>query len=133
MMSGKAGPEPVLDAEGYNLKPNPLTASTAAELVATLREYRAWAGSPPFRRMAAQARHKVAYTTMWNALNGDELPKFDVVLAIIQGCGGSQEDLRAFATAHRRINLGKLGSEGLTNTPPRALPPPPRPATDRLI
>jgi hypothetical protein len=101
-------PTPVRDAEGYDLKPNPLTARTPAGLVAALREYRAWAGSPPLRKMAATAREKVAYTTMWSALNGAELPKFHVVMAIVQGCGGSQEDLRAFATAHRRINLGKL-------------------------
>jgi hypothetical protein len=59
--------------------------------------------------MAAAARDQVAYTTIWSALKGDELPKLRVVMAIIQGCGGSQEDLRAFATAHRRINLGRLG------------------------
>ncbi|MGH3291330.1 MAG: hypothetical protein ACRDP7_05955 [Trebonia sp.] len=58
--------------------------------------------------MAATARDKVAHTTMWNALTRNKLPKFQVVMAIIQGCGGSQEDLRAFATAHRRINLGRL-------------------------
>lgn len=102
-------PEPVLDAEGYDLKPDPLAAKTAVELVTALREYRVWVGSPSFRRMAARAHHMVAYSTMWNALHGDELPKFDVVVAIIQGCGGSRDDLRAFATAHRRINLGKLG------------------------
>ena len=99
---------PVRDAEGYDLKPNPLVARTPGELLAALREYRAWAGSPPLRKMAAAAHPKVAHTTMWSALNGRELPKFHVVMAIIQGCGGSQEDLRAFATAHRRINLGRL-------------------------
>jgi hypothetical protein len=32
-------------------------------------------------------------------------------MAIILGCGGSSEDLRAFATAYRRINLGKIESK----------------------
>lgn len=100
--------EPVSDAEGYDLKPNPLTAQTPGELVAALREYRTWAGSPPLRKMAAISRYKVAHTTLWSALNGSELPKFHVVMAVVQGCGGSQEDLRAFATAHRRISLGRL-------------------------
>jgi len=99
---------PVCDAEGYDLKPNPLTAKTPAELVTALREYRTWAGTPPLRDMAAIARPKVAHTTMWSALNGSGLPKFQVVMAIVQGCGGSQEDLRAFATAYRRISLGKF-------------------------
>jgi hypothetical protein len=86
-------------------------AQTAGDLVAALREFRGWAGSPPFRKMASHARYNLARTTMWNALNSNELPKLDVVMAIIQGCGGSQEDLRIFSTAHRRINLGKLGTQ----------------------
>jgi hypothetical protein len=32
----------VPDVEGYDLKPNPLTAEMAGELVAALREYRTW-------------------------------------------------------------------------------------------
>ncbi len=100
--------QPVSDAEGYDLKPNPLTAKTPGELVTALREYRTWAGTPPLRTMAVTAREKVAHTTMWSALNGSELPAFRVVIAIVEGCGGSQEDLRSFATAHRRISLGRL-------------------------
>lgn len=107
-LSHAVAAKPVRDAEGYDLKPNPLTARTPGELVDALREYRAWAGTPPLRKMATTAGDMVAYTTIWSALKGNELPKLHVVMAIIEGCGGSQEDLRAFATAHRRINLGKL-------------------------
>jgi hypothetical protein len=103
-------PEPVRDAAGYDLRPDALTARTSAELIARLREYRQWSGEPPFRKIAAQARQKVAHSTIFVALNGDELPSLKVVLAIIEGCGGSVDDQRAFATAWRRIKSGTLDS-----------------------
>lgn len=108
--AGAAAPavsaEPVRDADGYNLKPDPLRAQTAAELVEALRQYRAWAGNTPFRQMAARARQRVAHSTMCVALKNHELPGLKVVLAIVAGCGGGQPDQEKFATAWRRINSG---------------------------
>ena len=43
-------------------------------------------------------------------MNAQTLPKLDVVKAIINGCGGGEEDLRAFATAWRRIDSGRSKS-----------------------
>ncbi len=106
-----ASPEPVRDADGYNLKPDPLSAQTAAELVEALRQYRAWAGNTPFRQMAARARQRVAHSTMCVALKNDELPGLKVVLAIVAGCGGGQPDQEKFATAWRRINSGMTTPE----------------------
>jgi hypothetical protein len=100
-------PQPVRDAAGFDLKPDPLTARTEAELVAKLREYRQWAGELPFRKIAEQARQKVAHSTIFVALNSDELPSLKVVLAIVVGCGGGEEDQRAFATAWRCLKSGK--------------------------
>jgi hypothetical protein len=100
-------PEPIRDAGGFNLKPDPLTARTGAELVARLREYREWSGKTPFRKMAAQARQKVSYSAMCVALKGYDLPGLQIVVAIIAGCGGGDNDQRAFATAWRRINSGR--------------------------
>ena len=94
---------PVRDAAGFDLRPDPLTAATNAELVARLRQYRQWAGDPPFRAIAAQAGQIVAHSTIYVALNSDELPSLKVVLAVVAGCGGSEEDQRAFATAWRRL------------------------------
>ena len=112
-------PQPIMDAAGYNLKPDPLTAETSAELVARLREYREWSGEPPFRKMAEQARQKVAHSTIFTALNSNDLPRLEVVMAIIAGCGGGMDDQRAFVTAWRRIKSGKL------DAPPAATPPAP--------
>jgi hypothetical protein len=114
--AGAAAPSvalgPVRDADGYNLKPDPLQAQTAAELVRALRQYRAWSGNTPFRQMAAQARQRVAHSTMCVALKSEELPGLKVLLAIVAGCGGSQSDQQKFATSWRRINDRSLTGPG---------------------
>jgi hypothetical protein len=95
------------DASGFDLKPDPLTATTPEEYLTALRHYRAWSGDPSWRRMATQAGQAVVHSTMYAAMHGDTLPRFEVVRAIIIGCGGGQDDLKAFATAWRRIVTGK--------------------------
>jgi hypothetical protein len=100
--------EPLPDAAGFSLKPDPLTARTGAELVARLREYRQWAGEPPFRKIAERARQKVSHSTIFVALNKEELPSLKVVLAVVIGCGGREDDQRAFTTAWRRLRSGKI-------------------------
>jgi hypothetical protein len=117
--------ETVQDAPGFgDLKPNPLTARTSGELVARLREYREWSGEPPFRKMAERACQKIAHSTMFVALNNDELPRLKVTIAIIEGCGGGEDDQRAFATAWRRIKSGKMNTGEASRSPaPHALSP----------
>lgn len=95
------------DAFGDDLKPNPLTATTSAEFIDALRQYRAWSGDPSWRMIAKQSGRTVVYSTMWNAMNGTALPKLDVVKAIVIGCGGGEDDLSSFVTAWRRIALSR--------------------------
>jgi hypothetical protein len=94
---------------------------TAAEFMAKLRRYREWAGNPSYRKMAEQAGQTRVHSTMHAALSGDELPKQDVMKAIVIGCGASEEDVRAFVTAWRRINAHQahdmLGGAGLLPAP----------------
>lgn len=128
-------PEPVRDADGYNLKPDPLRAQAAAELVEALRQYRAWSGNTPFRQMAARARQRVAHSTMCVALKNDDLPGLKVVLAIVAGCGGGQADQEKFATAWRRINAGVTAPEPSPAPEPGrapAVPAPGKPAVPSL-
>jgi hypothetical protein len=93
----------VEDVAGYDLKPDPLTATTAAEFMAMLRQYKSWSGDPSWRRMADRAGQVIVHSTMHAAMRADTLPKLEVVKAIITGCGGSQEDMRSFVTACRRL------------------------------
>jgi hypothetical protein len=100
---GPAGTRQVADATGFDLKPDPLTVRTPAEFITRLWQYKAWSGDPSWRKMAARAGQAVVHSTMHSAMNSTTLPSFEVVKAIIIGCGGSEEDLRAFVTAWRRL------------------------------
>ena len=91
------------DMSGLDQKPNPRTATTPAEFVEALRKYKLWSGDPSWRKMARKANQLVVHSTMYTAMNSDTLPKFEVMKAIILGCGGGEEDLKEFATAWRRI------------------------------
>lgn len=97
----------VADSSGIDLKPDPLTARTPAEFISRLWEYKAWSGDPSWRKMATRAQQAVVHSTMHAAMNGTALPRFDVVRAIITGCGGDEEDLRAFASAWRRLDSAR--------------------------
>lgn len=108
----------ISDASGYDLKPNPLNATTAAEFVETLRQYRAWSGDPSWRAMAIQADQAVVFSTMYNAMNSDALPRWEVMKAIIIGCGGGEDDLRPFASAWRRLAFGKARQRTLAELNP---------------
>lgn len=96
----------IADAAGFDLQPDPLATSTPAQFMEALRRYRAWSGNPSWRKMAKRAAQAVVHSTMHTAMKGDALPKFDVMKAIIVGCGGGPDDLQAFATAWRRIANG---------------------------
>ena len=101
--AGQVAGEQISGAPGFDLKPNPDTATTPAEFIQALWQYKAWSGDPSWRKMAEQAGQAVVHSTMYQAMNGDALPKWEVVKAIIVGCGGGEDDLRSFASAWRRI------------------------------
>jgi len=97
--------KPVGDYGGQDLRPDPLLAKTAAELVEAMRLYRIWAGEPPFRTMASLGGAKVAASTLCAALRSPELPSQKVVVAFIAGCGGDEEERQRYATAWRKIRF----------------------------
>lgn len=98
-------PEPLNDPPGYDLKPDPLTATTAAQFCDCLRDYRVWAGEPSLRRMAHACRQRVSAATLQRVLAGSVLPGLEQVLAVIEGCGGSIADQERFMEGWRRIRL----------------------------
>lgn len=97
----------ISDAFGDNLKPSPVAATTSTEFMDALRQYRAWSGDPSWRVIKKRSGHVFVHSTMWNAMNGDTLPKLEVVQAIVIGCGGGEEDLSSFVQAWRRIALSR--------------------------
>lgn len=54
---------------------------------------------------------KPAEPTICMALTGDRLPKLDMVMAIVTGCGGGDEDKQRFASAWRAIRTGVSARE----------------------
>jgi hypothetical protein len=120
--TGEAASHQISDAHGFDLKPDPLAATTAAEFIESLQQYRAWSGNPSWRKMAARAGQAVVHSTMHAAMHADTLPKFDVMKAIVTGCGGSEQDLKAFATAWRRIESRTIHHPAAT---PKLLTAPP--------
>jgi len=67
--------------------------------------------------MAKRAGQAVVHSTMYAAMNGDAMPKLEVVKAIIVGCGGGEDDLSSFASAWRRIGSGRAGSTSFMSAP----------------
>jgi len=109
----RGGRQQIEDVAGYDhLKPDPLIATTPSEFMEALRRYRAWSGDPSWRAMAREAGQVVVHSTMHAAMHGNTLPRLELVRAVITGCGGSPDDMRAFVTAWRRIDYGDTGYTG---------------------
>jgi hypothetical protein len=108
-------PRPVpADAAGSGrLRPDPRGAQTAADLIGALGRFRIWAGNPSYREMARRSGRRSAASTMCTVLRSRELPaRLEVIDAIVEGCGGTEEDRSRFATAWRVLAMGEqAGSE----------------------
>ena len=100
------------DSPDADLKPDPATARTIAEFIAMLWQFRAWAGDPSWRKIAARSHYKAVHSTIYSAMHGTALPKLIVVNAIVLGCGGDDADLAAYCDAWWRI-----GSASVTDSP----------------
>jgi hypothetical protein len=96
------------NVSGNELKPDPLTTETPVAFIEALWQYRAWSGNPSWRMMADHAGKAVSFSTMYNAMNGDSLPKLYVVKAIIIGCGGNEDDVISFVNGWRRFAIGEV-------------------------
>jgi len=115
----KRPPRPaVKDAADLDLRPDPGQAGTAAELVGALREFHQWAGEPSYRVMAEQCGQMMSASSLHRTLNGRALPPFKAVMAVIIGCGGSEEDQRRFASAWRMIRSGRRTATGSPSAAP---------------
>jgi hypothetical protein len=98
------------DVDGHNLKPDPLTASTPAELEELLRAFWVWAGKPSCRDIARQSEGAFSRGTISNLLfDNDRKPplKLSYLQGCIQGCGGDTEEVQTWTTAWRKVNIPK--------------------------
>lgn len=100
------------DSSGGGRRPDPATAGTTAEFIASLWHFRAWAGDPSWRKIAARSHYKAVHSTIYSAMHGTALPKLIVVKAIILGCGGDDADLAAYSDAWWRIGSASVTDSG---------------------
>ena len=84
-------------------RPDPADATTAAEFRQMLAEFRDWSVNPSFRAIASRRSRVATHSTLHRALSGSELPSLEVVLAVVMGCGGSDDDTRQWLSAWRQI------------------------------
>lgn len=113
-----AEPSQAREAVGilHGLTPDPSPATTSAEFMRALRGFKARSGAT-WRQVAVRSRNARVHSTMWTAMHRDALPTLGTVRAIIIGCGGTAEDLAAFAAAWHRITSGTSGG-GFHAAPP---------------
>jgi len=122
--SGRAGGRADGQAEASpdpGRKPDPATAGTAAEFIASLWQFRAWAGDPSWRKIATRSHYMAVHSTIYSAMHGTALPKLMVIKAIILGCGGDDADLAAYCDTWWRIGSASITDTG---TNPELLPAP---------
>jgi hypothetical protein len=106
------------DPSGFDLKPNPLSAQSAADLILALREYRIWAGDMSLRAIARGCSNQISASAIClalghAALDRNELPKLPVVLAVVSACSShDQAELKAWAATWRNIRMRKQVTEG---------------------
>lgn len=101
-----ARPVRLPDTAAHDTRPDPLSASTAAEFVDVLCRYPDLGRPALLPVMAASSGQLATASTLHTALHSATLPRLEIALAVITGCGGDEEDRRRFATAWRRIQLG---------------------------
>jgi hypothetical protein len=108
----EAAPPPMFPDSGpLHLRPNPRMALTSDDFMRSLRTLRGWAGNRSLRQISEQSGHRISSSGVRNVLNASTLPdRLEIVDAIVMGCGGTEEDRAAFASAWRRLYMGSTDS-----------------------
>jgi len=101
-------PSPVLPTSGpQHLHPDPRAAKTPQQYMQCLTAFKVWSGNRSLRQISELSGGRISASGVRNILNGSVLPdRLEVVDAIVQGCGGTDEDRKAFASAWRRLYMG---------------------------
>lgn len=100
-------PRLVLDAPGFDLRPDPLQADTPGKFVSALRQYWIWSGKTPYRELARRSGGELAISTISVMLTKETLPSQGRMLAFVSACGATEEDCQRFVTAWRLLSLAR--------------------------
>lgn len=119
-----AAGQAVPDVDGFDLRPDPMEMDTPAAFMVALRQYRRWAGSPPYREMSDRCGNVYSASAMCAALGASVLPKYTMLNALILGCGGDEKEFQRWITAWRVLDARECGEEEHLARPPVVLVPP---------
>ncbi|WP_393916756.1 hypothetical protein [Halostreptopolyspora alba] len=108
-------PHTIHDLEGYDQRPDPMLATTPAEFVQKMREFRAWSGDWSFRDLEAFSGGTPS-STFHAALANDQLPKLSLVGKFITACGGDEAEVQRWTTAWRRLRMAAEGDDRAETT-----------------
>jgi hypothetical protein len=95
----------ISDIDGVDLRPDPDTITTVAQLQYAMRQYRVWAGNPSFHTLSQRCRNRVSASSLCQALTSDDLPPLKVVRDFIGACGATREYRDRFERTWRRLSL----------------------------
>jgi hypothetical protein len=120
----ETSPVPVFPDSGpLHLRPNPRAARTPPELMQCLAAFRVWSGNRSLRQISDLSGNRISASGVRNILSGGALPdRLDVIDAIVQGCGGGDDDRAAFASAWRRLYMGSSENTVVDIASPRREP-----------
>jgi hypothetical protein len=94
------------DSGPLSLRPDPGAVRTADDFLQCLLAFKMWTGNRSLRQISELSGGRISASGARNILHGNDVPsRLEVVDAIIQGCGGSDEDRAAFAAAWRRLHV----------------------------
>jgi hypothetical protein len=100
-----APPGPILDAPGFDLRPDPLQADTPGKFASALRRYWIWSGKTPYRELVRRSGGELAISTISVMLTKETLPSQSRMIAFMSACGATEEDRQRFVTAWRLLSL----------------------------
>ncbi|MGW7363315.1 hypothetical protein ACWGI8_07785 [Streptomyces sp. NPDC054841] len=105
--------------------PDPKTARTPAEFVATMRQLRNWADLSyrQLERKADDAGDALPRATISGALARQDLPREELLIAFVRACGGDAATIDAWVQARRRLAMSEEpaalnGVGGTEDAPP---------------
>ncbi|MFW5420953.1 hypothetical protein J0910_30500 [Nocardiopsis sp. CNT-189] len=144
------------DYEGYDERPDPMSARSTEDFIELPCQYRHWAGEPSLRDLEYHSGGKLKRSTIQSVLQPSEgrkdrkdaarkekrgnLVGIASVTSLIQACGGDGDEVQRWGTARRRLAKRLYGGEAvgeavarLTAEAPRPPPAPVRPGPDSGI
>ncbi|MFG2004354.1 hypothetical protein ACGFNU_34870 [Spirillospora sp. NPDC048911] len=88
-------------------RPDPRNATTPAQFIAAMFEYRVLKGNRSYRKMAAAVGSRYAHTTFSGLKTRTTLPALELAMSFITACGAHPDELGEWKEAWQRIALAQ--------------------------